>query len=276
MKHIEDKLGTTSLPEIYYQIWQPEKAVKAIIILIHGLGEHGGRYGGDFAKFYTDAGFAVVAPDLPGHGKTPGIPGHVSDPNLFLDVLDQMIETAGEFLPKKPIFLYGHSMGGGITLWYSLDRAPKVSGVIVTSPSIGTKEPVPAIKRAIAKIMNSVVPTFRMDNGLDVNQLSRDKKVVEAYVSDPLVNKLISARLAMMVLTQGDWLLANAKKNTADMLVMIGSDEGIVNKNAVDQFCQTAPHVTYKVWPNLYHEIHNEPEKKDVFDFTLGWINKHI
>ena len=276
MKHIEDKLGTTSLPEIYYQIWEPEKAVKAVIILIHGLGEHGGRYGGDFAKFYTDAGFAVVAPDLPGHGKTPGIPGHVSDPNLFLDVLDQMIETAGEFLPKKPIFLYGHSMGGGITLWYSLDRAPKVSGVIVTSPSIGTKEPVPAIKRAIAKIMNSVVPTFRMDNGLDVNQLSRDKKVVEAYVSDPLVNKLISARLAMMVLTQGDWLLANAKKNTADMLVMIGSDEGIVNKNAVDQFCQTAPHVTYIVWPNLYHEIHNEPKKKDVFDFTLGWINKHI
>jgi alpha-beta hydrolase superfamily lysophospholipase len=79
-----------------------------------------------------------------------------------------------------------------------------------------------------------------------------------------------------MILTQGDWLLAHADKNSLEMLVMIGSDEGIVNKDAVDQFCQKAPRVSYKVWPDLYHELHNEPEKKDVFDFTLGWLKKHI
>lgn len=276
MKHIEDNLTISNLPSLYYQIWQPEKTSKAVIILIHGLGEHGGRYGGDFAKFYTDAGLAIIAPDLPGHGKTAGIRGHIPDTSQFLDYVDHFIRKANDTFPDKPVFIYGHSMGGEIVLWYTLARAPKVAGVIVTSPSIGTKDPVSPVKKSLAKLMNSLMPTFTMDNGLDVNQLSHDKKVVQAYVSDPLVHKLISARLAMMILSQGDWILSHAPENKNEMLVMIGSDEGIVNKGAVDQFCRITPHVEYKIWPNLFHEIHNEPQKDEVFQYTLDWINKHI
>jgi acylglycerol lipase len=277
MKHFEDKLpALAGNPDLYYQIWEPEKNIKAVMVLIHGLGEHGGRYGGDFASFYTDSNIAVLSPDLPGHGKTDGIRGHISDPNLFLDYIEILLDKVKARYPKKPVFLYGHSMGGLITLWYTLARSPKLNGVIVTSPAIGTKDPVPSAKKFMAVLMNAVMPTFTMNNGLDVNQLSRDKKVVEAYTTDPLVHRLVSARLGLFIIRHGEWILAHAKDNKNDMLVMIGSKEGIVDKVAVDQFCQLAPHVDYKVWPELFHEIHNEPEKNEVYQYTKKWIYAHL
>ena len=246
------------------------------MVLIHGLGEHSGRYSTDFASFYTKSGIAIIAPDLPGHGMTKGVRGHISDPKFFLAHLDDFIQEAKERFPNRPVFLYGHSMGGEITLWYTLECHPDVNGVIVTSPGIGTKNPVPPVKLLLAKIMSSLMPAFRMDNGLALDQLSRDKKVVEAYISDPLVHKLVSAKLGLMIINQGKWILAHAAENKNKMLVMIGSKEGIVNKDAVDQFCKIAPNVEYKVWPGLFHEIHNEPEKKEVFDFTLTWLLKSM
>ena len=276
MKHIEDYLIISGFQDLYYQIWQPEKNLRGVILIVHGLGEHGGRYGTDFADFYTSSGFAVLAPDLPGHGKTVGTRGHITDTALFLDHMDHFLVKARELFPDKPVFVYGHSMGGLIALWYSLARNPEVNGMIVTSPAIGTKEPVPFLKKFLAKVMNTLLPSFTMDNGLDVNQLSRDRRVVDAYTADPLVHKLISARLGLLVISQGDWIMAHAAENKNKTLLMIGSQEGIVSKDAVDRFCKVAPHVDYKVWPGLFHEIHNEPEKQDVFKYTLNWINNCI
>ena len=277
MKQFEDTLkATQGLPDLFLRIWEPEKTVRAVVLLVHGLGEHCGRYCSDFANFYTDADFAILAPDLPGHGKTAGKRGHISQTSQFLDYLDALLNQARQRYPDKPLFIYGHSMGGLIALWYALDRHPQVAGVIVTSPALGVHDPVPAPKKVLAKLMNNIAPAFAMENGLDVNQLSRDKQVVQAYVEDPLVHNRISARLGLMMLSQGDWILAHASENQNRMLVMIGSQEGIVNKDAVDQFCQIAPHVTYKVWPDLFHEIHNEAEKKDVFEFTRKWMDENL
>jgi acylglycerol lipase len=275
MKHSEGKLGNQkNILELYLQIWEPQssKSTRAVIALVHGLGEHGGRYGGDFAEFYTKAGFAIMAPDLPGHGRTPGKRGHISDTSLFLDYIDALIADAEKRYPGKPVFLYGHSMGGQLAIWYALARKPKIAGVIVTSPSISTHDPAPAVKRLMAKLMNNILPGFTMNNGLDAKLLSHDANVVQAYVNDPLVHPMVSARLGLMILNQGQWSLAHASENQNRMLVMIGSEEGIVSKTAVDKFCKKAPNVTYKIWPGLFHEIHNEAEKQEVFAFTLKWM----
>lgn len=262
--------------DIYYQVWQPEKAIKAVMLVCHGLGEHGGRYGSEFADFYTKAGIVIVAPDLPGHGNTKGIRGHIPDTIFFLDIIDKFIALIKHNFPGKPIFLYGHSMGGLITLWHNSARSPKVNGIVITSPALGTNEPVPQIKRTLAKIMDRLLPSFCMDNGLDTNQLSQDKEVVKTYLADPLVHDRISARLGMFILSKGEWVLSKASQNKNPLLVMIGSDEGIVSKDAVDKYCQITPGVDYKVWSNLYHEIHNEPQKEEVFKFTLSWLKKNI
>ena len=124
--------------------------------------------------------------------------------------------------------------------------------------------------------MDKIMPSFKMDNGLDANLLSHDKYVVSAYVSDPLVHKMISARMGLLFIDHGDWILEHAAENTVDILLMIGGNEGIVDKASVDRFAKTAPRVDYKVWPDLFHEIHNEPEKKDVFAYTLKWLKNHL
>lgn len=276
MKHQETFLSGPRQSKLFYQIWQPEKEPRAVILLIHGLGEHSGRYGSHFASFYTKAGIAILAPDLPGHGKTKGIRGHISKAEDFFDILDMLLEKTKALFPAKPIFLYGHSMGGEIVLWYTLDRHPSVKGVFVTSPSIDTKEPIPPFKLFLASLLNTLWPSFTMDNGLEVTQLSRDKQVVDAYVSDPLVHKKVSARLGWMISQRGAWILSHAQQNTNTMLVMIGSNEGIVSKEAVDAFCKSAPKIDYKIWPKLYHEIHNEPEKQEVFKFSLAWLEKQL
>jgi alpha-beta hydrolase superfamily lysophospholipase len=240
------------------------------------LGEHSGRYGTSFADFYTSAGFALVIPDLPGHGKTEGPRGHIADNILFLDHIDHFLKKTRELYPDKPVFIYGHSMGGSLALWYSLARNPQINGMVVTSPGIHTHDPVPPLKKVLAKVMNAVLPAFQMENGLDVNRLSHDKKVVDAYVADPLVHKLISARLGMLFISQGDWILEHAPENKTEILLMVGSEEGIVDKASVDQFAHTAPHVEYKVWPGLVHEIHNEPVKQEVYEYTLKWLKKQL
>lgn len=276
MKHSDGFLKIEGYQDLYYQVWQPEKDIHGVILLIHGLGEHGGRYGSHFAEFYTAAGLAVIAPDLPGHGKTTGKRGYIPDNNLFLDIIDQFLQKSRDLYPNKPLFIYGHSLGGLLTLWHALDRHPAINGLIATSPGLRTKNPVPVVKKTLAKVMNNLMPSFTMDNGLDVNQLSRDRSVVEAYVADPLVHKLISAKMGMLFLVNGDWVLEHAAENRVKILLMIGSDEGIVNKAAVDQFSKNAPLVDYKVWPGLFHEIHNEPQKQQVFNHTLNWIKAHF
>lgn len=277
MKQFEDTLkASQSMPDLFLRIWEPEKDVHGVILLIHGLGEHSGRYGTDFARFYTDSGIVILAPDLPGHGLTEGKRGHIQHTTQFLDYVDILLEEARVRYPDKPLFMYGHSMGGLIVLWHALDRHPQVAGIIVTSPAIDVHNPVPAPKKAVAKLMNNIAPAFSMENGLDATQLSQDKQVVQAYVEDPLVHNRISARLGLMMLSQGDWILEHAPENQNRILVMIGSQEGIVSKIAVDKFCKLAPRVTYKVWPDLFHEIHNEAQKQDVFTFTRKWMDENL
>lgn len=191
-------------------------------------------------------------------------------------MIDIFIKQIKDEYPQIPLFLYGHSFGGEVTLWYTLVRNPLVNGVIVTSPLIGPKDAVPPLKLFLAKLMDKTMPSFTMDNGINPKFLSRDIEVVEKYVNDPLVHNKISAKSGMMVINRGQWILEHAKNNRNKMLVMVGSGEGIVDKDAIDQFCKIAPNVTYKIWPNLYHELHNEPEKKQVFDYSLNWLLMNI
>ncbi len=277
MIHNTNSLQVENIPTaIFYQVWKPEKKANAVMLVCHGLGEHSGRYAGDFADFYTKAGIVLIAPDLPGHGKTEGKRGHVEDTKDFLDIIDNLLVQMQEEYPGKPVFLYGHSMGGLIVLWHNAVRQPKVNGIISTAPVIKTKEPVQPIKKFMAKTMEKLLPSFCMNNGLNRDMLSQDKEVIKAYDADPLVHDRTSARLGMFILSSGDMVLSQAKENRNSILVMIGLNEGIVSKEAVDEFCGLAPKVDYKKWPDLYHEIHNEPQKEEVFKHTLSWINNRI
>lgn len=261
---------------IYIQSWLPESKPTALMIVVHGFGEHSSRYGSHFADYYTNSNIGIYAFDLPGHGKSEGIRGHIANPSALLEIIDQLIRQIKEEFPQIPLFLYGHSFGGEISLWYTLVRNPLVNGIIITSPLIGPKDSVPPLKLLLARVMDRIMPSFSMGNGLNPKYLSRDSDVVEKYIHDPLVHPRISAKSGMMVINRGQWILEHAEENKNKILVMIGTEEGIVNKIAVDEFCRFAPNVTYKIWPGFFHELHNEPEKKQIFDFSLQWLTANL
>ena len=130
------------------------------MILIHGFGEHSSRYGTHFAEFYTNSNIGIFTFDLPGHGKTPGKRGHIANPFVLLEIIDLLIKQIKSEFPETPLFLYGHSFGGEVSLWYTLVRNPLLNGVIISSPLIGPKDTVPPMKFFLAKFNGQDISHF--------------------------------------------------------------------------------------------------------------------
>jgi len=275
--HIEFSLSKINDHNIYAQSWIPESATKGIIALVHGLGEHSGRYR-HVADFFTKRGFGLIAFDLYGHGKSEGKRGFLPSENTHLVCIDKLLDYIKKEYPDKPIILYGHSLGGELVLWYSLIRKPKIKGVISTSPLFSTYEPVNPIKILTAQLMSKIAPSFTMDSGLNRNALSQDDSVIYTYNNDPLVHGNLSASLGWTMLEKGKWILDQGEKFALPLLLMVGSMEKIVSIEKIEEFTKKVPknHITYKVWDGLYHELHNEPQKHLVLGFELDWMKQHV
>lgn len=247
-----------------------------MIVLVHGLGEHSGRYSTHFADYFSNEGFSILTFDLPGHGKSGGKRGHIKHYEDFNKLLSAGISHAKKKYPSLPIFLYGHSLGGLIALEYSILIKPIINGVIASAPVIDVYEPIPPVKLALAKIMNNIFPSFTLDSGLNRNMLSSDKSVIERYNADPLVHGHTSSRMGMYIIEKGAFVRDNAKNISLPTLVMVGSKEGIVSKKAIHVFCEQSDKCSEKIWVDFYHELHNELKNSNVLKFTTEWITGHM
>ena len=263
--------------KIFSQKWLPDGPVRAVIIIVHGLGEHIGRYN-HVAKFFNQNQISVYGFDHRGHGKSTGKRGHIGSNQLFMSDIESMISLAREDYPDLPIFLYGHSLGGNMVLYYSLFKQPAIKGVIATSPGLGTGEPIPPVKLFAANVLKTILPSMTMNNGLDVNNLSHNPQVIKDYQEDPLVHPMISAKLAMLMFSNGDWIIENASKFNLLLLLLQGGKDHIVNLDKTKQFASKVPDslITFKIFPELYHELHNEYEQDQVLNFILDWIRLHL
>jgi alpha-beta hydrolase superfamily lysophospholipase len=240
------------------------------------LGDHSGRYGTHFADHFLNEGFSILTFDLPGHGKSGGKRGHIEQYEDFYKLLSAGISYAKKKYSSLPIYLYGNSLGALIVLEFSIQTKPVINGVIASAPVLDVSEPIPPVKLALANIMNKIFPSFTLDSGLNRNMLSCDKSVIEKYNADPLVHGYASARMGMYIIEKGEFVLNNAKKVSLPTLVMVGSSEGIVSKKAIQVFCEQSDKCSEKIWAGFYHEIHNEPEKENVLEYTSKWIADHM
>jgi len=240
------------------------------------MGEHSGRYA-HLAAFLDQAGYALLTFDLRGHGKSEGQRGHTPSYEALLNDISLLLEEAAKRYPDRPRFLYGHSLGGNQVINYALRRRPQVAGVIATGPLLRPGFEPPAWKLTLGKIMYSLWPTLSMSNELDCQSLSRDPEVVRAYNDDPLVHDRVSARLAMDMLQAGLWVLEQAAEFPLPLLLMHGSDDRLTSAQASREFAAQAGHrCTLKIWDGFYHEIHNEPEQGQVFEYLLEWLTSNV
>ena len=277
MSTVENSEWKTNEGEkMFSQKWLTDGQTKAVVVLVHGLGEHIGRYN-HVAKFLNQNQISVYGFDHRGHGKSSGKRGHIGSNQFFMSDIDHMIAEAKKENPEIPIFIYGHSLGGNMVLYYALSKKPAIKGVIATSPGLGTGEPVPPAKLLAAKILKTLVPAMTMDNGLDVNNLSHNPQVIKDYQEDPLVHPMISAKLATLMFSNGDWIIENASKFNLPLLLLQGEKDHIVSLEKTKLFAEKVPAslITYKIFPGLYHEMHNEYEQDQVLSYILEWINQH-
>jgi len=268
---VNSKVGSP----LYGVNWGTNQA-SAVICLVHGLGEHCRRYD-HVAEFFNKHQIGLVTYDQKGHGQTEGKRGHTPSMNAFLDDLSLVLQKTRELYPNLPIILYGHSMGGNIVLNYLISRKPAISGVITTGAFIQFVEEPPALKLFFGRIMRIIYPKFTESNGLDVYGISTVRAEVAKYISDPLVHDDISSATAIDMIQTARKLQRFNGAIDIPLLLMHGEKDRLTNPKGSREFSENIKgDVTYKEWKGLFHEIHNEHNREEVFNTMMEWITNKI
>lgn len=260
---------------IFAQSWTPEKIGANTILLVHGLGEHCGRYE-RWAELFTEKGFNVLALDLQGHGKSEGKRGHVKSIEKYLDEIDLLFSEGKKLFPESKFVLYGHSMGGNLVLNHVIRRNHPMAALIVTSPWLKLTNPPADVLVSIVSFLKKIFPSFTIPNGLNADDISHDPEVARNYVSDPLNHNKISLRLFYEVYQSGLYALSNVYKINYPFLLMHGTADNICSPKASEASVQnTTKRTRLKLWEGQYHELQNELIYKEVFNYVIEWLAEY-
>jgi acylglycerol lipase len=261
---------------VFSRDWQPSGAPRGAIALVHGLGEHSGRYERVAARF-TEAGYAVWAIDLRGHGQSPGARGDTRFAPALEDI-DALVARCGASGAGVPVFLYGHSLGALLGVLWLLERpAAPVSGAVVSAIGLHSALREQAVKVRLARTLGKLTPKMRLKSGIDPATLSRDADVVEAYRRDKLVHDIASLGFALDGLETIDAILARAAQLTVPLLLIHGGEDRVAYPGGARELASLAPELTtLRVYDGLFHEIHNEPEQEQVLTDVLAWLESRI
>jgi alpha-beta hydrolase superfamily lysophospholipase len=275
MKRLEYRWRNLNSDVVYGQAWQPDSATTAVVCLVHGLGEHSGRYEG-LAQVLTDAGVAVFAVDSRGHGRTEGKRGDTPGYRYNLQDVTHLLETAAEHHGDLPKFLYGHSMGGSQVLYHSLCRRRPLAGVIATGPALRPAFEPPRWKLQLAALLGKVLPSLTLGNEVDPEEISSDPAVVAAYKADPLVHDRISARLFNEWRRSVEYIFSHAVEMNYPVLLMHGTNDRLTSPEATVELSERIGKTcTLRLWEGFKHEIHHEPGKQAVFEELIAWIKEN-
>ncbi|MEO9965587.1 MAG: lysophospholipase [Reichenbachiella sp.] len=258
------------------QEWLVENP-KAVICLVHGLGEHIGRYR-HVAEYFNINKISLFATDLRGHGKSEGKRGHTPSHEMLLDDVEELLMYARAEYNDTPIFLYGHSLGGNIVTNYILRKSVnEIKGAIISSPWLKLAVEPPAWQTKLAKVFSRILPSLTQSNQLEINDLTNDDEVNQAYKQDPLVHNKISTRLFTECYREGLWALENAHKNRIPVLMFHGSEDHITSSKASADFAMASEgSVSYKLWDGIKHEPHNDIDKEEVLKTIADCLAERI
>ncbi|WP_225344445.1 alpha/beta hydrolase [Mycobacterium avium] len=262
---------------IVYDVWMPEVAPRAVLVLSHGFGEHARRYD-HVARRFGAAGLVTYALDHRGHGRSGGKRVLVRDIHEYTTDFDTLVGIATREHHGLKCIVVGHSMGGGIVFAYGVERPDNYDLMVLSGPAVAAQDQVSPLLALAAKVLGGIVPGLPAQE-LDADAVSRDPEVVAAYRNDPLVyHGKVPAGVGRALLQVGETMPQRAPALTAPLLVVHGSDDRLIpvagSRRLVE--CVGSADVELKVYPGLYHEVFNEPEREQVLDDVVGWITARL
>jgi len=256
--------------------WRASEATR-VVALVHGLAEHSERYDA-VARWLAVRGYSVHAFDQRGHGDSEGPRNHASSFDALLDDLERFLGVVRREEPDPPLVLLGHSMGGLLVAALLAWRRPCVAAAVLSGPALAPVAPVGSVGLALVRLVSRVLPRLRISAGIDPEGLSRDPTVVTRYVEDPLVDTKITLSLAVEMLDAASRTLHAGRDLALPLLMLHGGADPLCLSEGSRRFFAQLPSGEARdsselhIYPELRHEIFNEPEREKVFSDILGWI----
>ncbi len=275
-RHLESRFTAVDGLEIYTQTWLADQP-RAHLVLVHGLGEHSGRYQ-NYVDYFVPRGYTLHGADARGHGRSGGKRGYVERFEHYVTDIEQRVAHLRSADAATPVFVLGHSLGSLMTLKFGLEHASAVSGIIVTGTALRDALVMPQWKRSLANVLSNVTPSLKMNNGVLTKYLSQDPAVITAYDTDPLVHSWGTPRLATEAEKVRAELYRRAGEWQVPLLMLHGGGDKVCLPEGARAFAQQAPAalVTYREFDGLYHEIHNEREQAQVCGEIEAWLTARL
>lgn len=264
--------GSVSL---FMDIWPGKAQTGRVLMILHGLGEHGGRYrhlpeflGQDFERFY--------AVDQRGHGRSGGLRGYAPSFEHFVKDLRHVAREVEAREPGKRIYLLAHSFGGLVALSLLLgERKTPFSGAIISAPLLGVALKVPAYKKALGELLGRTLCRVQLSNEINPSFISHDPQIVEAYVNDRLVHQKITPRLYLDMTAAMDWVMRQSGPLACPTLFLVPGQDKIVDSEKTLRLFRNIKYRDKELreYPEMYHEVLNEIDKAKVFEDVRKWLS---
>lgn len=266
---------TTGGKKLHYRSWICDRA-KAVFLVVHGLGEHIGRYE-DAGRTLMSMEYSVCGFDLRGHGASDGKRGDIEDFSVFLSDIRDFCEFVKSFYEEK-LFILGHSFGGLLALLYLTGFPEGITGAVISNPILKFKMRIPPYKLALGNLLKGIYPSLSFSNGIKAEYLSRDNKIVKSYKEDALVHDRISARLFFQMLKQIKALKSSVINFKMPLLLLLSGDDRIIDSGASKEFFNKIESKDKKLimLEEFYHEPLNETGKERVFEEIESWVERYL
>lgn len=273
MRHIEDSFAGQKNFRLHYQGWLPDNEPRAVLLVVHGLAEHSGRYR-NIADYFVPRGYAVYGLDHQGHGESKGKRGYIERFSHFVDDLATFLRLVRRKHPATRVFLVGHSVGGTIATTYAIRHQNDIDGLILSGATLKPGASISAGVIIVARILSLFLPKMGLE-AIDASAISQDKAVVDAYINDPLVYRgKISARLGGELLKAMQTLSSQMPEIHLPILIMYGTADRLSEPSGSQMLYErvSSKDKTLIPYEGFHHEIFNEPERELVFADMEAWL----
>jgi len=277
MKHIEGTFKGPKGLNLFYQYWLPDQNPKAVLMIVHGLAEHSGRYT-NIVNHFVPRGYAVCGFDYRGHGKSDGIRCYVDRFSDYVFDVRAFFEKVHQEYSSLKIFLVGHSLGATIAIPYALRYQRDLAGLIISGVLLKPGASIPTALKPVARLISVLFPQMGL-TVINAIAISQDKSVVDAYVNDPLVYRgKIPARFVAELIKTVDRLPSQIPTITLPIFIGHGTDDRLCNPEGSQMLYNLvgSHDKTLKLYKGFYHEIFNEPEHEKVMADVEAWLSAHV